>query len=125
MVKRIWKARVLIVFIAAMAGLAMLAQACGGGSTEADVTPTAKPLPTLAPDSETPVASERSDVSGPEAGVRGQLARIGGPSEEFAAFLGISQAQLESELSAEGATPGSVAEAHGHTRDELRAFLIG
>jgi hypothetical protein len=53
------------------------------------------------------------------------LLNIAGPSEEFAAFLGISQAQLEAELSAEGATPGSVAEAHGQAREELRAFLIG
>jgi phage gp36-like protein len=52
----------------------------------------------------------------------GQGLIIGGPSEELATFLGISLDQLESELSAEGATPASVAEAHGHTRDELKAF---
>jgi hypothetical protein len=47
---------------------------------------------------------------------------IGGPSEEFAAFLGISLEQLESELDEEGATPASVAEAHDRTRDELKTF---
>jgi hypothetical protein len=47
---------------------------------------------------------------------------VGGASEELAAFLGISQEELESELSAEGATPASVAEAHDKTRDELKAF---
>jgi len=49
---------------------------------------------------------------------------IGGPSEEFAEFLGISLEQLESELSAEGATPATVAEAHGRTRDELKTFFM-
>jgi hypothetical protein len=49
---------------------------------------------------------------------------IGGASEEFAAFLGIPLEQLESELGAEGATPASVAEAHGRTREELKAFFI-
>ncbi|MEE8369470.1 MAG: HlyD family efflux transporter periplasmic adaptor subunit, partial [Dehalococcoidia bacterium] len=52
------------------------------------------------------------------------LFNVAGPSEEFAAFLGIPQAQLESELGSEGATPGSVAEAHGRSRDELSSFLI-
>jgi hypothetical protein len=49
---------------------------------------------------------------------------IGGASEEFAAFLGISLEQLESELSAEGATPASVAEAHDRTREELKTFFL-
>ena len=48
---------------------------------------------------------------------------IGGPSEELAAFLGISLEQLESELGEEGAMPTSVAEAHGRTRDELKTFF--
>ncbi len=52
------------------------------------------------------------------------LFNVAGPSEEFADFLGISQLQLESELGSEGATPGSVAEAHGRSRDELSSFLI-
>ena len=60
----------------------------------------------------------------PGAGPPGQGAFIGGASEEFAAFLGISLEQLESELSAEGATPASVAEAHGRTREELKTFFI-
>ena len=47
---------------------------------------------------------------------------IGGPSEELAEFLGISLDQLQSELGAEGATPASVAEAHGRTREELKTF---
>jgi hypothetical protein len=46
----------------------------------------------------------------------------GGASEELAAFLGIPLDQLESELSAEGATPASVAEAHDRTRGELETF---
>jgi hypothetical protein len=47
---------------------------------------------------------------------------VGGASEELAEFLGIPLEQLESELSAEGATPASVAEAHGRTREELKTF---
>ena len=56
------------------------------------------------------------------AGGPGQGLFIAGPSEELAAFLDIPLEQLESELSADGATPASVAEAHGRTRDELKTF---
>jgi uncharacterized protein YidB (DUF937 family) len=44
-------------------------------------------------------------------------------SEELAEFLGIDEAQLREELEADGATLASVSEAHGKTRDELKAFL--
>jgi hypothetical protein len=60
----------------------------------------------------------------PGAGAPGPGLFIGGASEEFAAFLGIPLEQLESELNAEGATPGSVAEAHGRTREELKTFFM-
>jgi hypothetical protein len=60
----------------------------------------------------------------PGAGAPGRGLFVGGASEEFAAFLGISLDQLESELSAEGATPASVAEAHGRTREELKTFFM-
>jgi hypothetical protein len=116
MVERIWRARALVALAVAMAGLAILAQACGGGSAEVAATPTAKPLPTLTPEGGTPTA--RSSFGAP-----GQGAFVGGASEEFAAFLGISLEQLQTELGAEGATPGSVAEAHGRTRDELKTFF--
>ena len=59
----------------------------------------------------------------PGAGFPGRGLLVGGASEDFAAFLGISFEQLESELSAEGATPASVAEAHGRTREELKTFF--
>jgi hypothetical protein len=68
-------------------------------------------------------APDSGDIT-PGAGAPGQALFIGGASEEFAAFLGISFEQLESELSAEGATPGSVAEAHGRTREELKTFFV-
>jgi hypothetical protein len=64
-----------------------------------------------------------SDIT-PGAGPPGAGLFIGGASEEFAAFLGISFEELKSELGAEGATPASVAEAHGRTREELKAFLL-
>ena len=41
----------------------------------------------------------------------------------LADFLGITQDQLQSELSADGATMATVAQAHGKSRDELKAFL--
>ncbi len=43
--------------------------------------------------------------------------------EDLAGFLGINSDQLREELSVEGATLAKVAEAHGKTRDELKAFL--
>ena len=41
----------------------------------------------------------------------------------LADFLGISQDQLHTELQADGATLATVAQAHGKTRDDLKAFL--
>jgi hypothetical protein len=128
--KRRWRVRAGIALVAAMGGIVMLAQACDGGSAGKDVTPTAT---TLA-GSETPVPrpSMRPGDQGtagmpditPGAGPPGQALLIGGASEEFAAFLGISLEQLQSGLGAEGATPGSVAEAHGRTREELKTFFM-
>jgi hypothetical protein len=65
-----------------------------------------------------------SDTGGITPGARDQGLFVGAASEEFAAFLGISFEQLESELDAEGATPASVAEAHGRTREELKTFFM-
>ncbi len=44
-------------------------------------------------------------------------------TENVAEFLGITDEEIRTELSAEGATLASVAEAHGKSRDELKAFL--
>lgn len=46
-------------------------------------------------------------------------------TESLSEFLGISADQLRQELDAEGATLVSVAEAHGKSRDELKAFIEG
>ena len=132
MVKGGWQVRALVMFVAVTAGMTILAQACGGGSATEDVTPTTAPTSTAG--SETPTggqpfgrgdggASDMPDFT-PGAGPPGQALLIGGASEEFAAFLGISLEQLQSELSAEGATPGSMAEAHGRTREELKTFFM-
>jgi hypothetical protein len=43
---------------------------------------------------------------------------------DLAAFLGIERAQLLEELTRDGASLATVAEAHGKTRDELKAFLV-
>lgn len=43
--------------------------------------------------------------------------------DDLADFLGITPAELKDELAAEGATLASVAEAHGTSRDELKAFI--
>lgn len=44
---------------------------------------------------------------------------------DLSAFLGITEAELKEELSADGATLSSVAEAHGKSVDELKAFITG
>jgi len=139
-VKRRWQLRALVAFVAAIGAVTMLAQACGGGSAGEDATP----LATSTAGSGTPVLrpSVRPGDGGPAgmpdftpgAGMPdftpgagpppGSGLFIGGASEEFAAFLGISLEQLESELSAEGATPASVAEAHDRTREELKTFFM-
>jgi len=134
MITRRWHLPPRIPFLAAAGVVVILAQACGGGSAGVDATPTAKPLPTLTPGSETPVSTPPVGSWGegggppadttPGAGPLGQAFRIGGASEEFAGFLGISLEQLESELGAEGATPASVAEAHGRTREDLKTFFL-
>jgi hypothetical protein len=133
-VKRRWQVRACIAFVTVAASVVILAQACGGGSAGEDVTPTATSPPTLTAGSETPVprrpfgggdgaAGDMPDIT-PGAGPPGLGLLVGGASEEFAAFLGISLEELESELSAEGATPASVAEAHGRTREELETFFM-
>lgn len=114
MVKRRWQLSALIVFVAAIGAVVILAQACGGGSAGEDVTPTA----TSTADGGAPGTGDITP------GAWGKRVFIGGASEEFAAFLGISFEQLESELNAEGATPASVAEAHGRTREELKTFFM-
>jgi len=115
--KRRWRLSVRIACLAVAAGLAILAQACGGGSASEDASPTATNPPAAAAGDETPLPGFT-----PGAGPRGQALSVGGASEELAAFLGVSTEQLQSELDAEGATPASVAEAHGRTRDELKTF---
>ena len=66
---------------------------------------------------------------GPHPGFRGRHGAFGlGPigmhaGEQLAEFLGIPVEQLKDELAEDGATPASVAEAHGKTRDELKAFI--
>jgi polyhydroxyalkanoate synthesis regulator phasin len=45
--------------------------------------------------------------------------------ESLAEFLGITTEQLREDLRADGATLATVAEAHGKSRDELKAFIEG
>jgi len=130
--KRGWQVCAAIALVAAMGGIVILAQACGGSGGES-ATPTAATSPTLTAGSETPFPRPgiRPGDGGtpgmpgmtPGAGPPGMMPFVGGASEEFAAFLGISFEQLESELSTEGATPASVAETHGRTRKELKTFF--
>jgi predicted XRE-type DNA-binding protein len=143
MARRGWQVCACMVFVATVVSVTMLAQACGGGSAGVDATPTATTLSTSTAGSGTPVPrpSVRPGGGGapgmpdmtpgagppditPGAGLPGQGPFIGGASEEFAAFLSISLEQLKSELGAEGATPASVAEAHGRTREELKTFFM-
>ncbi len=66
---------------------------------------------------------------GPRPGFRGGHGAFGpGPigmhaGEQLAEFLGITVEQLKDELTEDGATLASVAEAHGKSRDELKAFI--
>ena len=46
-----------------------------------------------------------------------------GDPTKLATFLGITPAQLRTELDANGATLATVAQAHGKSRDDLKAFL--
>lgn len=118
MVKRRWEVHAGIAFVAAIGVAVLLAQACGGGSADVDGTLTATSPPTSAADGGAP---DTGDIT---PGAPDQGLFVGGASEEFAAFLGISLEQLESELNAESATPASVAQAHGRTREELKIFFI-
>jgi len=121
--------------LAMVAGVAILGQACGGGSTDAKATPTARPLATLPPGQETPtqqgdfVPGEGTPPSGmmpgggtPPAGIGGSM-MMGDFYPALADLLGISEEDLRAELTAEGATLATVAEAHGRTREELKSFL--
>jgi hypothetical protein len=116
--KRSWRVLACITGVAAIAAVAILAQACSGGSASEDASPTATSPPATAAGAETPPPGFT-----PGAGMPGRGLFVGGASEELATFLGVSTEQLQSELSAEDATPASVAEAHGRTREELKAFF--
>jgi phage gp36-like protein len=117
--KRSWRALGCITGVAAIAAVAILAQACGGGSASEDASPTATSPAAAAARSATPGAGPSFTFG---AGPNGAGLVIGGASEELAGFLGIPQEQLQSELDAEGATLASVAEAHDRTREELKTF---
>jgi polyhydroxyalkanoate synthesis regulator phasin len=58
-------------------------------------------------------------------GVPGLAISAGLDHAELADFLGISEEQLTEELGTEGATFATVAEAHGKSRGELKAFIEG
>lgn len=67
---------------------------------------------------------------GPGPGMRGKGSpgfefALGQESQKLADFLGIPLAQLRTELSANGATLATVAQAHGKTRDQLKTFITG
>jgi hypothetical protein len=113
-----WQACVAVAVVAAIGVVLILPQACGGSAGE-DVAPTATSPATSTADGGFPGVGEMTPGAGPPGG----MAFIGGASEEFAAFLGISLEQLQSELDAEDATPASVAAAHGRTREELKTFF--
>jgi predicted XRE-type DNA-binding protein len=142
-VRQSWRKRVATALLIIVGGVAVVAQACGGGSTATKATPTAKPLPsrsaqgtprfrggTPPADFTPPAGAGNGTFRGgtppadftPGAGI-GDRALLGGLDPALAQFLGIQEDQLRTELAAEGATIGTVAEAHGKTRDELKVFL--
>jgi hypothetical protein len=144
MKKRDWRERTQVALLVMVGGIAILAQACGGGSTATKATPTAKPLPsrsaqgtprfrggTPPADLTPPAGAGNGTFPGgtppadftPPAGI-GDRVLLGGLDPALAQFLGIQEDQLRTELAADGATIGTVTQAHGKTRDDLKAFLI-
>jgi hypothetical protein len=61
---------------------------------------------------------------GPGFGMKFGLGIGFGGLGDIAEFIGVTPAQLREELAAEDATLGSVAEAHGKSRDDLHAFIV-
>jgi hypothetical protein len=120
--KRSWRVLGCATGVAVIVAVGIVAQACGGGSASEGASPTATATSqsAAAAASETPPA--RPSFT-PGAGAPGRGLFVGGASEELATFLGISTEQLQAELDAEGATPASVAEAHGRTREALKTFF--
>ena len=107
-----------LVMMTVVALLVLVAQACGGGdSGGVEPTVTAIPLPN---------AEDGPGPGGPPQGFRGGglFAGIAEPDEELAALFGLSLAQLEEELSVDGATLGQTAELTGRSREDLQAFLL-
>ena len=58
-------------------------------------------------------------------GLFGPGLKMGDAQQKLADFLGVSVDDLKTELSADNATITSVAEAHGKSRDDLKAFIRG
>ena len=144
MTTRAWRGRAQVALLAMVGGVAILAQACGGGSGAAQATPTARPLPsrsaqgtprfrggTPPADFTPPAGAGNGTFPGgtppadftPGAGF-GSRALLGDLDPALAQFLNIPADQLQSELAADGATIGTVAQAHGKTRDDLKTFLL-
>ncbi len=111
------KIRTPLMMIAAAVLLLFVAQACGGGGSGAEPTVTAIPLPS---------GEDGIGPGGPGQGFGGggPFGGLAEPDEELAAFFGFSLAELEDDLSADGATLGQIADATGRSREELLAFLL-
>jgi hypothetical protein len=87
----------------------------------AQETPTAEDTPNATPDDG---GAEDGTDDGDEPRQHGGCAGVKGVApEEMAAFLGISEEQLRTELAADGASLASVAAAHGQSRAALIGFL--
>ncbi len=115
-----------LALVATLAAIATAGIACGGGASGSRATPTARPLPGQAANGGSPGfmnGTPPADFT-PGAFNRQAGAFFGGVEEsQLADFLGISQDQFRAELQADGATVATVAEAHGKSQDDLKAFL--
>jgi hypothetical protein len=118
-----------IIFLVVVGAVAAVSQACGSGSATVAATPTARPLPSRVAAEGTPgfrvFGTLGPDFTPGAFGTPGAGGFFfqGAADSGLADFLGISQDELTSELQADGATMATVADAHGKTRDELKAFL--
>ena len=112
-------------------GALIVTGALGVGAVMAqEATPSATVTTQETPEAqETPSTDETPDSSTPDDGDDVPSERSGGcgakgvSAEELAAFLGITEDELRTELEADGATLATVAAAHGQSREALITFL--
>jgi hypothetical protein len=116
-----WLAGIGAIVAAGVIGIGVVAGQEGTPSPSGTGTATGQETPAA---DETPTATDDNRDSNDEERARGFGCgvKFAAPAA-LASFLGITVEQLRTELSADGATLATVAEANGQSRDALKAFL--